>query len=1089
MKFKNESGRSMLEMLGVILVVALLTLGAITGYSYLIQRHRRQETVKDVSQLALGIKTADLARRFAQTEGVGKAIPAGKVVRGPKVEGGVLVLPDSDKSFAVTMSLKNGAFAAALQLAPGTCSEMFEALKSDDMTVWFNNGAKRAETASEFKAQAEAWMKDVFESEKDPSCMPNGEGKCDINTNKEVGIKSTTKDARAMASLAKALEDCDKTGLAVQFVWDCPQGSSSYVSPTGNECRTCPISWIDKNQDCCEPSKRECGEICFCPDGKKACVDVGGKKECLECGTNVDCKRKYDLFARHVCTADHVCVECEDDTDCSPTTGYKDSAEYAGRDLKYCSNQRCIECENHYQSGEPHPCRTAEKPVCEAGRCERCPEGSRWDATQQKCVCDTGVMAPDGTCVFCWDSVPVAEQDEGCYDSTKPICYNPSTAGTYAFWDGDTGAPGTECVQCLVDEHCPENEFCKADHTCGGCPEGTIWNATAKECAYCVDDATRGEKDRGCGSDRSPAVEPLCEPVNGTGNGTNGIGASCKKCYNNNFGENEDSQDDGCSSDTKLCEAADAKYGTECKKCRNNNDRSKRDAGCGDADPLCRAASGAYGTECYVCQDNKSNGETDDGCGAGLWSEKPFCDSDVLGLATNDGTNAYGSSCKKCLNNYTEAENDAGKIDLGCTAAAPRCSGSAGTYGNECSTCAEGTVPLSDGSCGKCRDSEDGTNQDEGCREDPHKPICYTNPVANNKSGNRGDECVFCYDSAEGQTKDEGCTDSTKPICKGPANSNDGSNSKGTECGRCVDSVSGVGVDLGCGGTDQANICVYDNCGDTRGSNGARTCWHNHGSSEIGTRCVQCIFDGDCRSLFTDGSKPKCDNSGASATFTCQPDPCSNGCLNKQGECISLNSYQDIVRGADGQCECVTAVRTRTVTDYQGFDYGKRERDKDKNCSRLQSYRQREYKMNVNFYCPRYMHVSDSMEADDFVASSTPSGIGKNSPAKKNKTWEKAHDNTITPKVSDNTIQTGVAKLVIQDRWLGHVGMSKSGFFYFTLTKDEPSAGKETVPVSVDWAEGSSKSSPVGKYVCKKGAKSTTKKKCSEYCHNWEGPY
>ena len=48
-KENNESGKTMLEMLSVIVIIFVLTIGSLATYGYLVQYHNRQETVKNIS--------------------------------------------------------------------------------------------------------------------------------------------------------------------------------------------------------------------------------------------------------------------------------------------------------------------------------------------------------------------------------------------------------------------------------------------------------------------------------------------------------------------------------------------------------------------------------------------------------------------------------------------------------------------------------------------------------------------------------------------------------------------------------------------------------------------------------------------------------------------------------------------------------------------------------------------------------------------------------------------------------------------------------------------------------------------------------
>lgn len=59
MKFKNklETGRSMVEIIGVLAVVGVLSVGGIMGYSYGMDRHKANETVKGLTLRALDIQS------------------------------------------------------------------------------------------------------------------------------------------------------------------------------------------------------------------------------------------------------------------------------------------------------------------------------------------------------------------------------------------------------------------------------------------------------------------------------------------------------------------------------------------------------------------------------------------------------------------------------------------------------------------------------------------------------------------------------------------------------------------------------------------------------------------------------------------------------------------------------------------------------------------------------------------------------------------------------------------------------------------------------------------------------------------------
>ena len=54
-KLKSQSGRSMVEMLGVLAIIGVLSVGGIAGYSLSMRRHRANQIVDIVSKYALTI--------------------------------------------------------------------------------------------------------------------------------------------------------------------------------------------------------------------------------------------------------------------------------------------------------------------------------------------------------------------------------------------------------------------------------------------------------------------------------------------------------------------------------------------------------------------------------------------------------------------------------------------------------------------------------------------------------------------------------------------------------------------------------------------------------------------------------------------------------------------------------------------------------------------------------------------------------------------------------------------------------------------------------------------------------------------------
>ena len=54
---QNEQGRSMIEMLGVLAIIGVLSVGGIAGYSKAMMKHKINQTISQISQIVVGIRT------------------------------------------------------------------------------------------------------------------------------------------------------------------------------------------------------------------------------------------------------------------------------------------------------------------------------------------------------------------------------------------------------------------------------------------------------------------------------------------------------------------------------------------------------------------------------------------------------------------------------------------------------------------------------------------------------------------------------------------------------------------------------------------------------------------------------------------------------------------------------------------------------------------------------------------------------------------------------------------------------------------------------------------------------------------------
>ncbi|MBR4927735.1 MAG: hypothetical protein IKY98_05350 [Alphaproteobacteria bacterium] len=82
-KLNQESGRSMVEMLGVLAIIGVLSIGGIAGYTMAMNRYRANETLSAAAQLAVLAQTMNQGNGGSaslETLGTGTTVPGASAV-------------------------------------------------------------------------------------------------------------------------------------------------------------------------------------------------------------------------------------------------------------------------------------------------------------------------------------------------------------------------------------------------------------------------------------------------------------------------------------------------------------------------------------------------------------------------------------------------------------------------------------------------------------------------------------------------------------------------------------------------------------------------------------------------------------------------------------------------------------------------------------------------------------------------------------------------------------------------------------------------------------------------------------------------
>ncbi|MBO7483709.1 MAG: type II secretion system protein [Alphaproteobacteria bacterium] len=501
---KKQSGRTLLEMISVLVVISILILASLLGYNTLRDRSKRQETIKTITELAIRYKATPIKREPGEEIPVRHVYPVPTSMR----SGTGLKAADGNGQIYLKAGVDTSSFSVfAANILNGTCRELLESGNYEAVVYSF-------------------------------------EGK-ERTISKEALNKSDKKDAIIRSICG---EGAITSSVQLVFGNQCTREGYYYA----NNCHGCPNNQSeDIYGDCCE-SLNACG-VCRCPN-EGVCDTTS--KECVECTKHSDCKNP----SKPKCDPDtQSCVECLEKEDCagkgenykcdlSTHTCTECKEEYGVQwndtlgicdcGIRLASGAQCSPDNNCCQLGlacrrfaedvykcsecETHPdCTNPDYPVCKDNTCQRCPTPptkngdecySFCDAcpadigltcgTEEECICSgEGLFqhwhATKEKCVQCLKNDHCAGTDTPWCDPSDNECKkcnsNYGTGGTFEcpsnlpWCDAGTCRACSEhetnkywsdekkqCVQCLESVHCPENQACMTQeegrkYTCVPC--------------------------------------------------------------------------------------------------------------------------------------------------------------------------------------------------------------------------------------------------------------------------------------------------------------------------------------------------------------------------------------------------------------------------------------------------------------------------------------------------------------------------------------------------------------------------------------------------------------------------------------------
>lgn len=112
----NEQGRSMIEMLGVLAIVGVLSVGGIAGYSKAMNKFKTNKLIEQVNMISTNIRTLYSSQKSYEGLGNGAAIRTGVLPN--EMYGDASNVSATDSSATIT-----NAFAGSVKIQPGSVKE------------------------------------------------------------------------------------------------------------------------------------------------------------------------------------------------------------------------------------------------------------------------------------------------------------------------------------------------------------------------------------------------------------------------------------------------------------------------------------------------------------------------------------------------------------------------------------------------------------------------------------------------------------------------------------------------------------------------------------------------------------------------------------------------------------------------------------------------------------------------------------------------------------------------------------------------------------------------------------------------------
>lgn len=461
---RGDSGRSMVEILGVLAIVAVLTIGGIIGYGYAMDYYRENETLDAYNKTAAGSLTGRIMENYgSEAEASGSvSVPFSEVISGVDKVNDYIFRTAVGARIEVKVNNSHSFSIHAADMSYGACRKLVMARDLGYTYAYVDDGG-----ASFASALSNPDAAGTFCAEVDSDKLPGGDntdfvmcfGGCEISCGGECPPCFAFTENNGVCSCVP-VPDC--TCDAARDCTPCEQCDEA------GQCAPDPA----KVNTQCDPSRccnadGACTATCECAPACAACEKCIGNqcvpdpsKNNLPCAV---CKKCQNGRCQHI-------PNCRDQ--CTPADG-----PCCGNSDPCCGNPDPCEC------NPAGPCCTATGScACQPNQddCDgACTPGDLCCGSTDECCGESDPCACDPTGVCCTSGSTSCDcrPNDPCCESDDPCCADP---------DACSGCPvdvvpvssGTCCEG--KEPCCPATESCVDDCTpapeCdgGGCPAGKV---------------------------------------------------------------------------------------------------------------------------------------------------------------------------------------------------------------------------------------------------------------------------------------------------------------------------------------------------------------------------------------------------------------------------------------------------------------------------------------------------------------------------------------------------------------------------------------------------------------------------------------